>query len=126
MNPREIDAKVAKALGWEVWRYKDGGISIRDGQGSWHIAFCPSDPSLTWGPSTDIAAAWQVVEWMAARGWYYGIANRGDGTEAWFGWPGWATESTGMSVLLLQANADTAPLAICRAFLAATGEELGE
>jgi len=77
-SEREIDALVAeKVMGWTLERYEDGrpaktpadyaDAANNDGW-SWHGQ--PGDSeAYTWKPSTDIAAAWQVVEKMRAEGW---------------------------------------------------------
>lgn len=65
MNPREIDALVAeKVMGWS--RYHDGAWLTAEelpDHGGFRII------SGSWSPSTDIAAAWQVVERMRFLGW---------------------------------------------------------
>ena len=62
--------------------------------------------------STDIAAAWQVVEWMKAKGWEIEIATDSDETETTF-FPNRCAGETSL------ARAPTATEAICLAFLAA-------
>lgn len=77
---RELDVKVAEAMGYfvkifnDVFLYatneetyhkylKENRLGADDLGGS--FAFCRRLPFY----STDIAAAWQVVEWMTSRGW---------------------------------------------------------
>jgi len=102
---REIDSLVAeKIMGWkpdrdELWRWDDGS-------GSGRPIECPRF-------SEDIAAAWTVVEKLGEDGFLlYRVSNRPiwraqfNLAEAVFDWPGYA-------------DAETAPLAICRAALSA-------
>lgn len=120
---RELDVRIAEALGWKVIRYEDGGISVQPVQRypyTTHIVYCPEDPPMAnWNPSTDIAAAWELVEWFAK--------HRGDGFFLIQDWHGPITAGSGYykASFLDQAhwaNAPTAPEAICRAFLAAMND----
>lgn len=82
-----------------AWRYDDGRPDVQKG----------SLPCY----STDIAAVWEVVEEMARRGWVIDVQNRQ--LTRWachvaFPAPNYAT--------VFECE-DTAPLAICRAALAA-------
>jgi hypothetical protein len=63
-----------------------------------------------WHPSTDIAAAWEVVEKMRSAGWSYMLRDEGGKHHAFF--------HLGFEAEAADADA-TAPLAICRAALAA-------
>lgn len=98
----QMDALVAeKVMGWsirgELWKDKRG--TIRRSKST----FEQYEPSIRWSPSTDIAAAWEVVEkmpmgmWPSVDGWVVEIPD-GSGDEV---------------------EAPTAPLAICRAALKA-------
>lgn len=132
---REIDALVTEAMGWTeihehlLWSFESdldfgkGQIIGRDSNRKWRVL-----PPL----SSSIAAAWQVVEWMNKHKLHvqveaYSNYNE-DGT----------IRSPGASVEIYSdkghpsywydvadADADTAPEAICLAFLKATGVELG-
>ena len=63
--------------------------------------------------STEIAAAWQVVEKMMERGWYLFLDTAGfDGEE-------WRAQFRDPESRFARGEAATAPLAICRAALAA-------
>jgi len=64
--------------------------------------------------STDISAAWTLVEKMDADGWLPSLQGCGG-----FGWR-CTLETTSPDAVDVVALADTAPLAIVRAFLAAT------
>lgn len=123
---RELDARIAKkVMGLPECHKRFIKFTISGVQNSWD---CPVHgpqgcifPSYTPSYSTDIAAAWQVVEKLLSTtpqggdihieklggaGWKVGCCfNQSEG-----GWDGWI-------------EAETAPLAICRAALAAmTGQ----
>jgi hypothetical protein len=66
-------------------------------------------------PSTDIAAAWQVVEKLSLLSFRF-VINRDEGKEWKVMISGWSSGSTRV------ASANTAPLAISRAALLATLE----
>lgn len=136
---RELDALVAeKVMGW---RPMQGGVSMEigekddlweDGSRKWYgkdgdprpMRLLPS-PKF----STDIAAAWLVVEKLIARGDEFTL-ERISLDKVWRakvypftkdkGWAGggYFTSSNDVAV-----NAKTAPLAICRAALLAVGAQ---
>ena len=108
---REMDALVAeKVMGWRMMR---GHWVPPEAAPETNILACPTS---TYRYSTDIAAAWEVVEkvnllepygdtlWKDQRGWVFGVHDV-DGA-------GYAYED-------VTVIADTAPLAICRAALKA-------
>lgn len=101
---RELDALVAeKVMGWTRCDHRDleDGLWWCRGDGA-HI--WPAD----WTPSTDIAAAWQVVERLVAlTNWEVQVFAKRHARYVVHASPFVVTE------------ADTAPLAICRAALAA-------
>ena len=113
---RELDALVAeKVMGWKVdnehpyTTYYDG----IDFMGS----NCEDDQAY-WSPSTDIAAAWQVVEKMRERGYDTCVSNgERPPPNVWeaeiYVYPGGLGGGC--------EKADTAPLAICLAALKACG-----
>jgi hypothetical protein len=70
-----------------------------------------------WHPDTDIADAWSVVERMRELGYNFSVLGMSS-YEAYFDLPG----SVGINI----RRGDTAPLAICRAALAALAEGAGE
>lgn len=128
---RELDALVAeKVMGCRVqhWSgynspgtYRCGcgvvcayphGVKDREGQLDGDLAYY----------STDIAAAWEVVEKLRERGLHLDINNRQacDGVDD-MGGAWWAEFASADYAVGGQAFADTAPLAICRAALAAVG-----
>ena len=134
---RELDEQVARAMEWTL---KETGFPVNFWLGPDGLAtgYCdrpwPEDaerygdvPMLfsgegMWSPSTDIAAAWQVVEWMCERGYWcemrtpFGTGDHNDGYWCGFtphltsGWNGVPDDWT---------SAPTLPEAICLSFLAA-------
>jgi hypothetical protein len=116
---RDLDARVAlEVMGWrreEFWPVSD----VRSDQSkpceSWYDA--SGKPALYHRPpeySTDIAAAWAVVEKLRAGGWLVSLCDCGP-----FGWR-CALLSTSPEVGdTPSASGDTPALAICRAALAA-------
>jgi hypothetical protein len=99
---RELDALVAeKVMGWTIY---DDGIMDQGAKGrTW---------ASEWHPSTDIAAAWEVVEKVQqATGCSAVVQKHARAYECWF--IGSGQKETQW--------ADTAPLAICRAALKAVG-----
>lgn len=78
-------------------------------------------PARYTGPeySTDIAAAWQVVEKMRTDGWRFDLYDSFAGWRATFGRPGGIDRGENMWVLRASDRHETAPEAICRAALAA-------
>jgi len=116
---REIDVRVAGAMGCKVkW----------DILGGRREAFCgcpaprgivPHEQANTYVSrvlarySEDIAAAYQVVEWMRERGWYVAVDWDKRGCSVWVSceskFPAWVT-------------GPEFPEALCRAFLEAAGK----
>ena len=124
---RELDVKVAEALGCKV-RMTDVASAWSWGQMS-QDAVCgcdrdehgcyPHGTDAEWSApdrlrhySTDISAAWELVERMIRAGWDFEIAMDNEEAEAIFV-PDRCHGETSL------ARAPTAPEAICRAFLAA-------
>jgi len=107
----ELDAACAEAMGWErstggwLWRANESGTHVR--------SICD------WGPSTDIEGAWELVEAMRHAAWDISV-------RAVVAMPDecsvYKDDEHGVEIEVL-AIADTAPLAICRAFLLASGIE---
>lgn len=94
----ELDAAIAAALP-EI--SPESSVS-RDFHGKRFPCHTPSPFS------TDIAAAWRVVEAMRARGWEFSVWSDGDVIRAAFN----------IDQLIHQSTGATAPEAICRAALA--------
>jgi hypothetical protein len=113
---RELDTLVAeKVMGWTKWRSPvvPRGSAEPD---CWltNDRTSPTFKIAHWSPSTDIACAWQVVERMRDRGFALELHYEFGCSIQWvadFSNDGWS--STGEQL------GDTAPLAICRAALAA-------
>jgi len=112
---RELDALVAERRGWPVeWH---DGIPWFKGDRLFSLGEDRSDLSKNWSPSTSIAAAWDLVERLANSGWTVYLTR---------------TDKCHVSlrpehepppvscVIRPEGIADTAPLAICLAFLKAT------
>jgi len=133
MKPgRELDALVAEnVMGWKRVRWMDWKQKIADETRtsltySWHDANGDMtenaedmddyyNPTYAWSPSTDIAAAWEVVERLALTfemGWL--PTDKGFSWDASFGEKRGSEEGT-------TTYADTAPHAICLAALKACG-----
>lgn len=103
----ELDTLVAeRVMGWTRIRQRDNG--------SWQMT-APTGQESAYVPtfSTDIAAAWQVVEHFVAKGWGMTILSPSHWAEV--GWTAWIDGEFTHE----KAEADTSPLAICRAALAA-------
>jgi hypothetical protein len=104
---RELDALVAvEVMGWHNDHEVPYYDWVQESNEVIHI-------SKRWSPSSDIGAAWEVVEKMIANGWWNTDIGFGSGIVVSFD-DGSTTH---------QAKADTAPLAICRAALLAVMEE---
>lgn len=125
---RELDAMVAeRVMGWRLSNYEAeaaaasdadyADAAINDGW-EWEGRATRRE-AWQWRPSTDIADAWEVVEKMAADQpeWphhgHYVCLHNSTGLGKWECRVGSFAE----------AHADTAPLAICRAALAALSHE---
>jgi hypothetical protein len=116
---RELDALVAeKVMGWHssedgyFWLRVDGGFG----------GYVTEEPPFSGGraprfaPSTDITAAWQIVEHMHKRGFHIVLWFDDFGTGQWG-----ARFPRGLIGRDRSDHGHTAPLAICRAALAAIG-----
>ena len=111
MTERERDALVAeRVMGWSrvhgnEWLNSAGKLMIRPGRFS-----------------TDIAAAWQVVERMHKNYWVASVSNplpddnEGEGD--------WVSASFFDGMGIFDARMDTAPAAICLAALRACGVDI--
>lgn len=115
---RELDAVVAEQVcGWTGVYWLDRETPVGSHK--------PAPAQRVSNYSTDIAAAWLVVERMRLQGWHYSIDSHGavtGNTSCGF------TRGTGVDQPMeaFGAEADTAPLAICRAaLLAVQGKEVG-
>jgi hypothetical protein len=122
---REMDVLVAeKVMGWHLWDWEKGDLDCACGKthyapqdiGIGYYPRCAEEPEGYLSFSTDIAAAWELVEkWKSIDGQFLNIFW--NVTQAGFPnywtcgmWKsGWTQQDIG--------TADTAPLAICRAAL---------
>ena len=112
---RETDALVAERLGWKNVRFDGEEVKIDAHSFTrYPMGWYGENPDRPlWRTeiphySTDIAAAWQVIERMAADGWICDVFNRGDD---------WVCEMSRHDVMVTDEAG--APLAICRAALLA-------
>ena len=123
MEGRELDAKIAKLMGWKFLPLPKGnryGLCRNCGRTLWndHMerqderGICVDDECFF---SEEIAAAWLVVEKIA------------EDHEVYIGAPfnelEWECTVDDGGHLQIEVTADTAPLAICRAALMATETE---
>ncbi len=129
---RELDALVAEnVMGWHV--YESGRCSLMarqtlpDGDEIEHI-IATTHPWETadYSPSTDIAAAWQVVEKLMEKGWTVTLAPRQfeKYPENRFKFHGCRMVGDPQTMQSFSDHADTAPLAICLAALKAVNFEV--
>ena len=116
MTPKEMDRKAAKVMGWREGKY----LNTFDDENTTRSAWFDSKGGLKrfysdWSPTTNIADAWVLVEWMVAQDWYVSIDN--ENRTAWmaeFVLPGQTHREYG----------PTAWFAITKAFLRANGVEV--
>lgn len=127
---RELDARVAvEVIGWgrqsESWYDEEGVEGTRfispSGEETtcfgWGADCTYDDLDDTYLPrySEDIAAAWQVVEKFKERGWDIGWHTHAKHGTGWF-----VTDGREYDFYTLSGDAcESAPLAICRAAIAA-------
>ena len=91
-----------------------GGFIAYEEAGAVHVE--PNVPAY----STDIAAAWRVVERLRERGWSVVVESHGKHRE----WTCWVQDDTENEPVM--PDADTVQLAICLAALRACGVEIPE
>lgn len=108
----ELDAAIAEqVMGWtkskEFWGFHRG--YGRPSLPIWE----PKCRCEDWTPSTDIAAAWAVVERVNALGFTVKVMRENCAGVRYD-----CTTDTPLGDLCVNVTADTAPLAICRAALA--------
>ncbi len=107
-----MNEAVARAIGWEHWQTINGKNGYPVATGTMHDE---------WQPSTNIAHAWEAAEKL-----HIGVLPIGDGLwragfsdpKSFVNW--WEAAEYGPCATI--AEADTAPLAICRAALKAVGK----
>lgn len=110
LSARERDELVAlKVMGWRKdhgWDYFADGLTIRTWKESSFKRF---------QPSTDISAAWEVVEELSARGLYLDIDTHPDF---------YLVDVQRRNNVVAYSVATTAPEAICLAALKAVGVDI--
>jgi hypothetical protein len=135
----ELNALVAEVMGWRQFDFQGLESTIGTKPDTWydpdHLGRCwKGSPFrigdrydhlfVPWAPSTNIAAAWQVVEKLYSEGWTINVGSLAAHPR------GWRCTLTQMHAddfykhpQTWEANADTVCLAICRAALLAVGVE---
>jgi hypothetical protein len=117
----EMDKAVVRLMGWKfLLTSRNGKVEHwEDGDGDW---FGVGESRLTrlWSPSTDIAAAWEVVEKVRTLGFEWSFDSNG-GSGGVFRWRAivWVDD---LSPDFKARDAEM-PLAICRAALLAVTHE---
>jgi len=117
MKPgRELDALIAeRVMGWKICRNKNGGYSIfvgdEDNYTAWSSTKDIELPDVFPKYSTDISAAWEVVEKIKYK-WDNNFSIHWNGEE-------WVIPQPKFPDLAISVG-DTAPHAICLAALEAT------
>lgn len=117
MTDRELDALVAeKVMGWARLQPGNDEIGWKTGPGALDLSGLPEF-------STDIAAAWEVVEEIRRRGLAPEIALLAYGKAWGVGFKSWRSNTTLTPANFVHASA---PHAICLAALKAVGVELDD
>lgn len=124
---RQIDVQVAQVMGYEVEERRgwwDGEYQCfrasRDNDRGSYSAWCYRVTGAVWQElpefTTRIEPAWLCIDYMRERGWRFGLYE--------FHRPplGWVASFVRESAC--PAEGESAPLAICLAFLAASGVEV--
>ena len=119
LKGRELDALIAKhVMGWEIGiggdlaHNKEVGISYAIDKEYLSLAFVQG-----FFPSTDIAAAWKVVEKMQADGWMFKMVSCIDDCEATFLYE--VPKTAGSKWVWHEAYGEDDPCTICHAALIA-------
>lgn len=74
---RKIVALVAeRAMGWKREVQRRTIVGYRDDKGEYRIIEGMAGVANVWDPSTDIAAAWEVVEKMRIDGWDFSMLGK--------------------------------------------------
>lgn len=121
----EIDRLVAELLGWR-WGQTGADFEGWCGAPDFGQHDRRSDAFRgRWSPSANIAHAWEAMESDALndedgfRRWYFAVKETALGYEV----EGYHKKDDGRTDRHIRAAGDTAPLAICRALLKASGDE---
>lgn len=105
-----LDGAVALGMGWRNDRLRDGALW-------WTTPETPNKRQVLPVFSDTIAAAWDAVEWLRARGWRFFLHEEVFGHNQRGQWR--ASFYHGGRNVMVRAFGATAPEAICRAFLEA-------
>jgi len=123
-----LDRLVAEARGWRLVNYETYEPVVDDEEredaaynDGWMWEGRPGDQEAwQWEPHTSIAAAWELVEEPYTDGWVLTVGTLAQVPR------GWRVEMVHLHghdlaqhPTNIEANADTAPTAICRAYLKA-------
>jgi hypothetical protein len=114
---REIDAEVAeKVMGWKNRHeyYEHNITRFEDSNGKFY--YIGDKAGSPWSPSTDIAAAFQVVEKMEDRGFFFELSNTSIDPEKTYRASFFKNDEP------ISKYAESLQLAICLAALTATKE----
>lgn len=113
--------QLREAVGREVFALPDCHIPMRPNGAQWMGPVFDNGMSLQAVPAyeSDIAAAWLVVERMREKGYEMMLSNGNGPTHEWDCELMPLVNSPFMSLPCVLGQADTAPLAICRAALSA-------
>ena len=117
----ELDRLVAeRVVGWsdakDVSKYYPG-------DGVWRSPDGHPLHGERWSPSSDIAAAWEVVDHLASKGFSFTLLQTGENhflVKVWNNDPGWNRVKNPVAFEI-----GPAPLAICRAALLTVMKEVG-
>jgi hypothetical protein len=125
----EMDALVAElVMGWRPYengrQYCDLSCGLpadRDVDDFIHYS-CSYEIPDDWSPSTDIAAAWLVIDKMRAAGWWWKLESFGGPTGGWsVVYEAWTDHMDNPELTRrIIWRAETVPLSICRAALLTT------
>jgi hypothetical protein len=130
---REIDAAVAEhvmgwtecdpAAMWGLWEHGDPGMWEADPGNGMGIPPGARRPEPCPRYSTDIAAAWLVVEKMRAEGFFWDVFAGGNAHGLYIGarFDNAGEDEYGEGGIMVTAYANTAPMAIALAALKAKG-----
>lgn len=118
-DSRELDARVAvEVMAWRLDATRQSGSPVTNKHGDLRGIYTTPVPAY----STDIRAAWEVVEKMASDGWTLDLQWKGEGREFSHTAEASFTRWNGADRQMGHSFSDTAPTAICLAALKAKGE----
>lgn len=116
-----LDARVAvEVMGWRQHSDMKDCWTGDDMPKLGQMRFVPYKQKHYFCPSTDIAAAWEVVEKMRCEGRHVAVSVVGAENPTWICLIGYPGDTDPRSARRTVAESPTAPLAICLAALATT------